>query len=163
MISEYYTSYNCIDFVKGSVASVSTNLLADIREFIAKNKNLDDFNDFLTVLESEFATKSTTDKKFKYHEINYGFEPHGSFKIQKNLYLMDLYDIIWSYISNPELQNLLNRNYCSNDPQILKSFFDGSFYKNLNDNGIKTLYMGIYADEINLINPIGNSLFYCIN
>ena len=49
----------------------------------------------------------------------------------------------------------------------MKSFFDGNFYRTMyNSEETKTLFLAIYADEINLANPIGNSIgimFFVIN
>lgn len=157
MISQFFTSYNCIDFVKDSMKDISTKLLNDIREFISENKNINDLNNFLTVLESEILAKPDNEKKFSYKEVNYGYESHGALNIMKNLYLINLYEITVAYLTNPKIEDLLNQNYTTNEPHMLKSFFDGSFYKSIAKSKIKVLYLAIYADEINLINPIGNS------
>lgn len=160
MISEFHSSYRCIEFTKNLFQMISLQTLKSIDGFIEQNQNFDQIRNFIKVLESETNEKQQNIKNFNYHEVCYGHEFHGSFKINKSLYLIDLYDITISYLSNPVIKSMLDRNYQSDNPEILKTFFDGSYFKNIaaKENSIKTIFMSIYADEINLINPIGNNM-----
>ena len=158
MKSYFFAANNCIDFVKDLIIQTSTNLVKDIEDFI-ENGDKEQIGNFLKVLQSEFYKRPYV-KKFSYHTQNYGYEFHGSMKIEKNLFIIDLFDMVRSYLQDPILKGFLETNYCSANPQIMKSFFDGSFYKNSTKSNLKVLYLAIYGDEINVVNPIGTFSCY---
>ena len=70
-----------------------------------------------------------------------------NFSIKKSVFVIDLLPIIDIYSKN---FNLLSTKTSIH----FESFFDRSFYKRTNDKN--TIYIALYADEINFVNPIGN-------
>lgn len=162
MKSELHSSYRSIEFTKDLLQKITLHAIKNIDYFISQNDDKIQIRNYIKVIESELLEKIPTETKFKYHKINYGFSYHESFKIPKNLYLIDLYDIVQSYLSNPSLKSMLDLNYESKNPELLTSFFDGKFYRKNRVENQKILFLAIYADEITLDNPIGNFLLHVI-
>lgn len=161
MQAEFHTSNRCTDFVNEMLTSTSINLLNDIKKIVETSASKQEIINYLHVLGSEFEEKPNSKPNFRYHEIPYGVAIHDNMEIKKSLFLIDIFDLLQPYLNNPTLKSMIDANYCSNDPQILESFFDGYFYKSqpTADCNCKIIYLSIYADEINLINPIGNFIF----
>ena len=155
LLTEFNTSKRCVGFVKELMGIIRYNTIEDVREFVSSSYRPEDLKNYLSVLESEYSHESCNTKKFKYHEITYGNNYYDSMKVSKSLYIIDIYDILASYMNNSDLRHMLECNYSSNNPSILKSFFDGDFYQNQPPENLKIVYLALYADEINLINPIG--------
>lgn len=131
-------------------------MIQDIKQFNNQHSNCEEITNYLQVLQSEFEKQPSIPQNFKTHEINYGYEIHEKMKISKAFYLIDLYDLLQPFFMNPGLKTMLDANYESNNSVMLKSFFDGSYYKSQPKENLNIIYLSIYADEINLINPIGN-------
>ena len=83
----------------------------------------------------------------------FGQATHGKIKIEKAIYAIKLTDILNIYIKNRAIRErmFIERKSSEN----LQSFFDGSFYQNSLIKSKHTIYLAIYADEINMVNPIG--------
>lgn len=165
MKSEFFVSNECIKFAKKMIATVSSNLVENVQKY---NKNFcndnQDMKHYMNAIKSDLEEIQTPLPKFKFHEISYGISFCGKLEVPKALYIIDLHDIINSYLQNPEIKAMIDQNYTSNDPNQLKSFFDGDFHKKQNVENLKVIYLSIYGDEINLANAIGNFLkFKCYN
>lgn len=154
--SEFNCSNRCINFVQEIFKATSVAIINDIANFNNDYPSNREIKNYLHVLESEFDKNCVREKKFRYHEIVYGYEIYETMRIPKAFYLIDLFDIIISYLKNDTIKAMLDADYQSNNPLFLKSFFDGSFYKSKQQENSKIIYLAIYADEISLANPLGN-------
>ena len=76
-------------------------------------------------------------------------------------YIIDLLDILDIYLTNTDIRKNLNRDYTSKI-SVMTSFFDGEFYRkcSVSNHSNKYIFMSLYADEINLINPIGKHVIF---
>lgn len=133
-----------------------------MQSYIETNPNPTDLKMFLNVLQSELDDKVDNKSKFRVLEANYGFELHGKLKIDKSCYMINLFDIIESFLKNDEIKSMLFDNYQCPHGERLESFFDGQYYKdNFQCSDKKIIFLALYADEINLVNPIG-TIFYSV-
>lgn len=158
--TEFFCSNRCIDFINEMMTNVPMKLIQDIKKVNSENSCDQKIDNFLNVLESEFESQRKPESNFKYHEISYGTKIYDNMEVPKALYLIDIFDLLQPFFKNPQLKSMIDGDYQSDDPSLLKSFFDGSFYKSQPCDNIKKIYLSIYADEINLINPIGNIYFF---
>lgn len=157
MLTKYSSSMECVKFVKNIFKSTCTDIFDQTKDFIVKNDNSSAIN-ICDAFRSDFFDKPEhiSKKSFRIIEENFGTKEFENYRISKSIYFIDLFDIISAIVSKPELVELMTRPRIST-PGIYKSFFDGSFFqeKLYNTSSNMKIYISIYADEINLVCPIG--------
>lgn len=155
MVSKLNTSQNASKFVIEIIKNSNQSLLDNVLKFIRQN-GTQNIETYLQILSNDIDDKlSIKPKKFFFTEQNYGYTFIGDRKYPKSLYLIDIYSIIVNYLRYPKLLNFIKnpktseKNFCS--------FFDGNFFRSYKQNpSLVPIFISLYADEINLVNPIGN-------
>lgn len=163
MKSEFYASKSCIGFVNKFIENFTNSILDKIDKNLTQQNNIQKTKDYISIIKSEINNQQKETKKLVILEEIYGKTHYDNMSVNQSLYYIDVYSIIENYLTNHSLMNLLQKNYESLDSNIMISFFDGNYYKSVKRGeceNIQTIYMSIYADEINLANAIGNCTFY---
>ena len=157
MLTKYYATKECVKFVKNILKTTCSRIFDQTENFIEKN----DPNVALAScrsLKSDFFDKPelSTKKTFKIVEVNHGYKLFENFRIPLSMYFIDLYDILNTVISSPQLFDFMSRPRKST-PGIIRSIYDGSFADNFSysSSGNLKLYVSLYADEINICCAIG--------
>ena len=143
MICEYASSKKAANFALKSIE----NVISDIADFVNSENDREKIVRGLNYLVEDAKRPHKVNHQFSYKEICGGLKFYKNFSIKKSVFVIDLLPIIDIYSKN---FNLLSTKTSIH----FESFFDGSFYKRTNDKN--TIYIALYADEINFVNPIGN-------
>ena len=123
MLSEFYTSKRCIDFVKKLVATTSLNILDRIETRMMEGNGKSTAINLISILKSDINNQTPIVNKFKYIEIKYGVTHYDKVSVPKAAYVIDIYDILMSYLNNENIRILLDCVYSSRDENQYTSFF----------------------------------------
>jgi hypothetical protein len=168
------------DIVENSVKS-TLNELDSILKSTVNPIDLSQIVNFDEIIENSvagFKQLNTTYKQDKYFSTNFNVtaprmidlsreiitnsrneEGSMNYKIRDKIMIyIPLKDVVSNLLQNTSIRKMINEKQNSSSNTVLKSFYDGSLYKNCNYFVVKQnpLQFILYYDELEVCNPLGS-------
>ena len=123
-----------------------------LERLLAEGLNI---TDSVNLIKSEIEKNPIKNRKklFTNHILGYNYS--GSRRLERNLLIMDVGEIVNIYFSSLQTPA---RNFEGH----LENFFGANYFKEVSraQKFSNTIFLSIYADEININNPIGDPISF---